>query len=93
LFTPEKDDHRISKVRHVRLFVSTDCELCDRASAFLEEWSENHLEVKTEIVSVLSAPEEVVRLQIFYTPALIVDNKPVVKQDLSVDEIAKLLPG
>jgi predicted thioredoxin/glutaredoxin len=90
---PGKDNHRISEGHHVRLFVSSDCELCDQASAFLEQWSENHLEVKTEIVSVLSAPEEVVRLQIFYTPALIVDGEVIVKQELSVEQIAELLPA
>ena len=59
----------------------------------MEQWSKNHLEVKIETVSVLSAPEEVVRLQIFYTPALVINDKPIVKQDLSVEEIAELLPG
>ncbi len=84
---------KASKVRHVKLFVSSECEVCDQAAAFLQQWSKNHSEIKTETVSVLSAPEEVVRLQIFYTPALVINDKPIVKQDLSVEEIAEILPG
>ncbi|RMG96364.1 MAG: hypothetical protein D6706_10315 [Chloroflexi bacterium] len=79
-------------VHRVKLFVSSECEVCDQATAFLQQWSKNHAEVKTEIVSVLNAPEEVVRLQIFYTPALMIDGKVIVRQDLSVEEIAELLP-
>lgn len=84
---------KTSKVRHVKLFVSSECEICEQAAALLRQWSKNHLEVKTETISVLSAPEEVVRLQIFYTPALVIDNEVIVKQDLSIEEIAALLPG
>ena len=80
-----------SKVRRVKLFISSECEVCDQAVAFLQQWSKNHTEIKTETISVLSATEEVVRLQIFYTPALVINDKPIVKQDLSVEEIAELL--
>ena len=88
-----KDTDQNSEVRHVRLFVSSDCEVCDQAEGYLQQWSENHPEIKTEIISVLHEPEEVVRLQIFYTPALVIDSEVIVKQDLSVEQIAELLPG
>ena len=80
-----------SEMQRVKLFVSSECEECDRAADFLQQWSRNHSEVKTEIVSVLSVPEDVVRLQIFYTPALVIDGEVIVKQDLSVERIAELL--
>lgn len=86
-----EDSQKSSKVQRVKLFVSSECDVCDRAVAFLQQWSRNHSEVKTEIVSVLSAPEDVVRLQIFYTPALVIDGEVIVKQDLSVERIAELL--
>ena len=87
-----QQNSKSSEVRRVKLFVSSECEVCDQAAVFLQQWSKTHLEIKTETISVLSAPEEVVRLQIFYTPALVINDKPIVKQDLSVEEIAKLLP-
>ena len=88
-----QQNSKSSEVRRVKLFVSSECEVCDQAAAFLQQWSKTHSEIKTETISVLSAPEEVVRLQIFYTPALVINDKPIVKQDLSVEEIAELLPG
>ena len=88
-----KDNHQNSQVCHVKLFVSSDCELCDQAEDYLQQWSENKPEVKTETVSVLQSPEEVVRLQIFYTPALVIDGEVIVKQNLSVTEIEELLAG
>lgn len=88
-----KDNQQSSKVRHINLFVSSNCEACDRATAYIQQWSKNHSEVKTETVSVFSVPEEVVRLQIFYTPALVIDGEVIVEQDLSIEQIAELLPA
>lgn len=81
-----------SNVRHVRLFISSDCENCDQAEGYFHQWAANHPHIKTEVISVLQAPEEVVRLQIFYTPALVIDNQVIVRQDLSVEEFVELLP-
>lgn len=87
-----KDSRQFDMPRQVRLFVSSDCEACEQAERFVREWAKAHLDVSVEIVPVLSALEEVVCYQIFYTPALIIDDSVLIKQDLSVEQIADLLP-
>ena len=88
-----KGNDQNSNVRYVRLFVSSDCENCDQAEGYFHQWAADHPHIKTEVISVLQAPEEVVRLQIFYTPALVIDNQVIVRHNLLVEQIAELLPG
>lgn len=87
-----KDGQETDMPQRVRLFVSSDCDSCDQAAMFIQVWSESHSDVDVEIVSVLSVPEDAVRWQILYTPALIIDDRVVVKPDLSVEQIADVLP-
>ena len=87
-----KDVQKTDMPEQVRLFVSSDCEVCKQAEKFIRAWSETHSDVNVEIVPVLSVLEEVVRRQISYTPALIIDDQVIVKPDLSVEQIADVLP-
>lgn len=57
---------------------------------YLRGWANGHPDVSVEIVSILDQPEEVIRLGITQTPALVMEGK-ILDQSFTVDALAKLL--
>lgn len=81
----------MSNIHQIRLFISTDCETCKQIIDYVQAWAQQHPTVQIDILSVLEHPVEVVRHQIFYTPALVIDGQTVSEQNLTVDRIAEIL--
>ena len=86
-----EDNPTSRRVHRVTLFVCSGCEACNQAATFLREWANGRLDVALEIVSVLRRPEQIVRLGITHTPALVMDGE-LLAQNLSVDMLADRLP-
>ena len=76
--------------QEIQLFVSSEDEQEAQFGAFLREWTTSHPTVRTEIVPILRQPEKVVRLQIKFTPALVVDGA-VVAQGFALDQLQPIL--
>jgi len=75
----------------VTLYVCSGCEACYQAATFLREWAKGCPHVTLEIVPVLQQPEQIVRLGISHTPALVVDGE-LLAQNPTVDRLADRLP-
>jgi len=86
-----EDDRGAGRARRVTLFVCSGCEACDQVATFLRGWADDCPDATLEIVSVLRRPEQIVRLGITHTPALVVDGE-LLAQNLSVDMLADRLP-
>lgn len=78
-------------MRKVQLFISTECERCDVFAKYLQQWSVQHPTVQVEILPVLEHPIDVVRHQIFYTPALVIDGQLIREKNLTQARIVQLL--
>jgi hypothetical protein len=74
----------------ISLFVCSNCEACIQATTFMQGWANGCPDVGLNIVSIPDKPEQIVRLGITYTPALVVADK-LLAQNLSVDVLADLL--
>jgi hypothetical protein len=57
---------------------------------YLRGWANGHPDVSVEIVSILDQPEEVIRLGITQTPALVMEGK-MLDQSFTADALVKLL--
>lgn len=77
-------------IQHIMLFVCSGCEACQQATTYLRGWANGYLDVSVEIVSILDQPEEVIRLGITQTPALVMQGK-ILDQSFTLDALAKLL--
>jgi hypothetical protein len=78
------------KARQVTLFVCSDGEICRQAVTFMRGWANGCPDAATEIISIADQPEQVVRLGITQTPALVMDGQ-LIAQNLSVNTLAELL--
>ncbi len=84
---------RASKpILHIQLFVSSEHQESDEVAAALLSWAGGRSDVRIEMVPVLSRPEAVVRLGIFYAPALVVDGQLVAGGIESAADLANFLP-
>lgn len=79
-----------NKAKQITLFTCSEGDVCGQAVTFMLGWANGCPEVGTEIISIADQPEEVVRLGITHTPALVIDGQ-LIAQDLSVDKLAELL--
>ncbi len=86
-----EDNRGAGRVHRVTLFVCSGCEACYQAATFLRGWADGRPDVTLEIVSVLRSPEQIVRLGITHTPALVVDGE-LLAQNVSVETLADRLP-
>lgn len=77
--------------RHYELYVASDSVVCKTVAADLRQWGEGR-DVTIDIVPVLSRPRDVVRMQIFYAPALVVDGRLVAGGIESREDLARFLP-
>ena len=84
------DHNQTGQTQRVTLFVCSGCKGCDEAAIFLRGWANARERVTLGTVSILRQPEQVVRLGISDTPALVVDDELLV-QNVSVDTLAELL--
>lgn len=78
------------KIAQVTLFVCSDGEICRQAVTFMRGWANGCPEIAAEIISIADQPEQVVRLGITQTPALVMDGQPIA-QNLSINRLAELL--
>ena len=85
-----EDNRTARQVHRVTLFVCSSCEACKQAAAFLRRWANGCPDVTLEIASVVHRPEQIVRLGITHTPALVVDGA-LLAQNVSVDTLADRL--
>jgi len=72
------------------LYVCSGCERCEGAAIFLRGWANGRPNVTLEIVSIADRPEQVIRLGIAHTPALVVEDE-LLAHNFSVKELAELL--
>jgi hypothetical protein len=79
-----------AKPCQITLFVCSDGEICRQAITFMHGWANGCPDVATEIISIAAQPEQVVRLGITQTPALVMDGQ-LIAQNLSVNRLAELL--
>jgi glutaredoxin len=84
------EESRPPTIQHIILFVCSGCEACRQATTYLRGWANGCTDVFVEIISILDQPEQVIRLGISQTPALVMDGK-VLAQNFTVDELARLL--
>ncbi len=80
-----------NEIRQIQFFVSSECETCEQVETFLQGWTNDHPPTTLAIMPVLEYPEEVVRLQIFYTPAVVVNGKVLSEPNLSIEKVAQFL--
>ena len=85
-----EDDRGAGRTHRVTLYVCSGCEACHQAATFLLGWADGRAGVTLDIVSVLRQPEQIVRLGITHTPALVVDGARLA-QNASVDTLADRL--
>ncbi len=76
----------------IQLFVSSEDPVCDEVAAALYAWGNGRADACIEMVPVLSQPKMVVRLQIFYTPALVINGKLVAGGIESKADLTQFLP-
>jgi len=76
--------------RQITLFVCVDGEICRQAVTFMRGWANGCPDAVTEIISIADQPEQVVRLGITHTPALVIDGR-LIAQNLSINALDKLL--
>lgn len=76
----------------IQLFVSSDDPVCDEVATALHAWGDGRTDTCIEMTPVLSQPEEVVRLQIFYTPALVINGKLIAGGIDSAADLTRFLP-
>jgi hypothetical protein len=84
--------HEKNQRHFIHLFVSKDDPICDEVAESLLAWGKERTDCVIEVISVLSQPEEVVRLQIFYTPALVMDGQLIAGGINSTEDLARFLP-
>lgn len=85
-----EDDRDAGRTLRVTLYVCSGCEACRQAATFLLRWADGRAGVTLDIVSVLRQPEQIVRLGITRTPALVVDGE-LLAQNVPVDTLADRL--
>lgn len=81
---------RKDKPSQITLFVCAEGEICGQAVTFMRGWANGCPDVATEIIFIADQPEQVVRLGITQTPALVIDGQ-LIAQNLSVNTLAELL--
>ena len=84
------EDKQIHPLHQLTLYVCSGCEGCGQAAAYLLGWTSGREDVQLEIVSIADLPEQVVRLGINHTPALVIDDE-LLAQEVSVDSLTELL--
>jgi hypothetical protein len=85
--------HEKNQRHSIHLFVSKDDPICDEVAESLLAWGQGRTDCVIEVIPALSEPEEVVRLQIFYTPALVMDGQLIAGGINSIDDLARFLPN
>lgn len=82
------------KQKKIQLFINSDGELCDPLVKFLQKWADDRkmADSKIKVLSVLDNPVEVVRYQLFHTPALVIDGVVAGINLRTVEALADLLP-
>ena len=85
-----EDGRGAGRALRLTLYVCSDCEACRQAATFLPGWADDRPRVTLDIVSILRKPEQIVRLGITHTPALVVDGTRLA-QNASVDMLADRL--
>ncbi len=86
-----RDLYNMTKIKRIQLFVSTDCESCEQILDYVQGWVQRHPTVQLDILPVLEHPIDVVRHQIFYTPALVIDGQAIGEQNLSIARMTEIL--
>ena len=82
--------------KKVQLFINSDEELCDPLVKFIQTWDDGGskpLGCEVEILSVLENPVDVVRYQLFYTPAVVIDGEVAGTNVRTVEQLESLLPS
>jgi hypothetical protein len=77
-------------IDQIMLFVCSEGETCSQIVTFMRGWAHGCPAAATEIISIANQPEQVVRLGITQTPALVIDGQ-LIAQNLSVETLAELL--
>ncbi len=77
----------------INLFVSTDDSISEEVAESLIAWGEGRSDCTIEIIPVLSRPEQVIRLQIFYTPALVINGTLIAGGISSPSDLSQFLPA
>lgn len=77
----------------IRFYVNSNDELCTPLIHHLSTWlaKKDPAEFTLNILPVLENPVDVVRYQLFYTPALVVDDKLIVMNILDVAQLDQAL--
>jgi hypothetical protein len=76
----------------IQLFVSSEDPVCEEVATALYAWGDDRTDSCIEMTPVLSQPEKVVRLQIFYTPALVINGKLIAGGIDSAADLTQFLP-
>jgi len=77
-------------VTHMQLFIANEDEHCTAVQNYLVAWVQKRKDVTLQIIPILDDPIKLIRLEINYTPALVVNNK-LITQNCSVDEVKAFL--
>lgn len=78
------------QTQQVTLFVCSEGDVCRQAATFMRGWANGCADIVTKIIPIADQPEQVVRLGITQTPALVIDGQ-LIAQNLSVETLAELL--
>jgi hypothetical protein len=84
--------HTKNQRHSISLFISKDDPISEEVAESLLAWGKGRADCAIEVIPVLSQPEEVVRLQIFYTPALVMDGQLIAGGINSTEDLARFLP-
>lgn len=84
------EENKARQIAQITLFVCSEGEICNQAAMFMRGWANGCTDMATEIISIADQPEQVVRLGITQTPALVI-NGQLIAQNLSVNTLAELL--
>lgn len=77
----------------IQLYVSSEDPVCDEIATALYDWGDARTDSCIEMVPVLSRPEMIVRLQIFYTPALVINGILIAGGVASQADLLQFLPS
>ncbi|MEM7331731.1 MAG: hypothetical protein AAF490_06545 [Chloroflexota bacterium] len=81
------------KVTHfVQLYISSDDPVCNEVAKALMVWGNGRVHTQIQTIPVLAEPENVVRLGIFYTPALVINGTLIAGGIRSPEDLLQFLP-
>ena len=76
----------------VQLYVSSENPICDEVAEALLAWGNCRKQTKVQAIPILDDPENVVRLGIFYTPALVINGTLIAGGISSTADLLQFLP-